>query len=273
LAVLRAVPARADDAPPCVTPIAVALADRPGTGRTASAGGSPCVVAPNEVVVETGVRRQTMPSANGTVTLTSLPLSFVRAGIAKRVELGIAPPANEYRAAPNGAPVDTAHGRTDVVLALKYLVLDAQRAQASLGASYAPPTGSGEFTAGAPTFSVSGNLGVALSPRFSAATSQVFGTAIGADASGLSRSYFVYAPSYTLAYAVDGVTTAIAQAALVSRQGPLLPSGNRILFALQHAAGARLAIDVDYEINVRPTLGASQHAVGFGLVWIAKPAR
>jgi hypothetical protein len=259
--------------PPCVMPAAVALADRPGTGRTTSTGGSPCVVAPHEIVVETGIRRQTMRSASGHVTLTSGPLSFIRAGIAKRLELGIAPPANEFRAVTGSAPVDTAHGQTDVVLAAKYLVLDAQNAQASLGASYAPPTGTGEFTAGAPTFSVSANVGIAVTPKLSFATSQVFGTAIGAGPNGLSQSFFVYAPSYTLAYALDGMTSLIAQAALVSRQGPVLPSGNRTLFALQRAIGSRLALDVDYEINVKPTLGAPQHAVGAGIVWIAKPPK
>ncbi|HEX3466324.1 MAG TPA: hypothetical protein VHS78_19915 [Candidatus Elarobacter sp.] len=276
-----AVPARADDAapqappqpPPCAMPIAVALADRPGTGRTTSTGGSPCVVAPSEIVFETGVRRQTMRNPDGSVTLSSGPLTFVRAGVAKRVELGIAPPAYQSRAVSGVARVDAAHGQTDVVLAVKYLVLDAQNAQASLGASYAPPTGTGEFTAGAPTFSVSGNLGLALTPKLSLATSQVFGTAIGADVNGASRSFFVYAPSYTLAYALDGMTTVIGQAALVSRQGPVLPSGNRLLFALQRAVGSRLAVDLDYETNVKPTLGAPQHAVGGGLVWILKPAR
>lgn len=259
--------------PPCVMPGAVALADRPGTGRTTSTGGSPCVVAPYEIVVETGVRRQTMTSAIGRVTLTSGPLSFVRAGVAKRLELGIAPPVNQSRAVTGNAPVDTAHGQTDVVLAAKYLVLDGQNAQASLGASYAPPTGTGEFTAGAPTFSVSGNLGIAITPKLSFATSQVFGTAIGAGDNGLSRSFFVYAPSYTLAYALDGMTNVIAQAALVSRQGPALPSGNRTLIALQRAIGSRLAVDLDYETNVKPTLGAPQHAVGAGAVWIVSPPK
>ena len=271
-----ATPARAADdtpPPPCVMPVAVALADRPGTGRTTSTGGSPCVVAPHEIVVETGVRRQTMTSASGHVTLTSGPLSFIRAGIAKRLELGIAPPANEFRAVSGSAPVDTARGQTDVVLAAKYLVLDAQSAQASIGASYAPPTGTGEFTAGAPTFSASANLGIAVTPKLSFATSQVFGTAIGAGPDGLSRSFFVYAPSYTLAYALDGMTTLIAQAGLVSRQGPVLPSGNRTLFALQRAIGSRLAVDADYEINVKPTLGAPQHAVSAGIVWIASPSK
>jgi hypothetical protein len=264
----------ADEAPsppPCAMPAAVALADRPGTGRTTSSGGSPCVVAPGEIVLESGVRRQTMRDENGIVTLSSAPLTFVRIGVMKRVELGIAPPARQSRAVTGIAPVDTARGQTDVVFAAKYLLADAPRIQASLGASYAPPTGTGEFTAGAPTFSVSANLGLALTPKLSFATSQVVGTAIGADASGASRSIVVYAPSYTLAYALDGATTLIGQTALVSRQGPVLPSGNRLLFALQRAVGSRLAVDLDYEVNAKPVLGAPQRAFGAGLVWIAKP--
>ncbi len=274
-AMLRARAAFADGEapPPCVTPIAVALADRPGTGRTTSTGGSPCVVAPHEIVIEAGVRRQTMTSANGRVTLASGPLTFVRFGVGNRVELGIAPPAQQFRSVTGSAPVDTAHGVTDIVVAAKYLVADAKNAQASLGVSYAPPTGTGEFTAGAPTFSISGNLGIALTPKLSFATSQAFGTAIGAGAGGVSRSFFVYAPSYTLAYALDGMTTLLAQAALVSRQGPLLPSGNRGFVAVQRAVGDRLALDVDYEVNLKPTLGAPQRAAGFGVVWIVTPRR
>jgi hypothetical protein len=259
--------------PPCAAPIAVALADRPGTGRTTSTGGSPCVVAPHEVVIEAGVRRQTMTTVTGRVTLASGPLTLVRAGIGNRLELGIAPPALQSRSVIGNAPVDTARGQTDIVLAAKYLVLDAKNAQASVGVAYAPPTGTGEFTAGAPTYSISGNLGLVLTPKLSFATSQAFGTAIGADATGVSRSFFVYAPSYTLAYALDGATTLLAQAALVSRQGPVLPSGDRALVALQRAIGDRLAVDVDYEVNLKPTLGAQQRAVGFGMVWIAVPRR
>ena len=273
LAPLGAQPACADEPapPPCAAPIAVALADRPGTGRTTSTGGSPCVVLPHEVVVEAGVRRQTMTSANGRVTLGSFPLTFVRVGVANRVELGVAPPVRQYRTVTGIGPVDTARGQTDIVLAAKYLVLDAQNAQASVGVAYAPPTGTGEFTAGAPAYSVSGNLGFSVTPKLSFATSQTFGTAIGAGVDGASRSFFVYAPSYTLAYALDGATTVLAQVALVSRQGPVLPSGDRGFVALQRAIGPRLAADVDYEVNLKPSLGAPQRAVGFGVVWIAVP--
>jgi hypothetical protein len=266
--------ALADDAspPPCSMPIAVALADRPGTGRTTSTGGSPCVVLPDEIVVETGLRRQITTSPGGSSTLADGPLTFVRAGIAKRLELGIAPPANQSRAIAGTTPFDAARGTTDLVLAAKYLVLDTGVAQGSLGAAYAPPTGTGEFTAGAPTFSLSANLGLALSPRLSFAVSQVFGTAVGPDASGANRTFFVYAPSFTLAYALDGATTLLVQDALVSRQGPLLPAGSRGFVALQRALGNRLALDLDYEVNLAPR-GGSSKAVGFGLVWVAAPGR
>ncbi|HEV2738001.1 MAG TPA: hypothetical protein VGU66_05410 [Candidatus Elarobacter sp.] len=196
----------------------------------------------------------------------------MRAGIAKRLELGVAPPALQSRAITGNAPFDAARGTTDLVLAAKYLIVDTGVAQGSLGAAYAPPTGTGEFTAGAPTFSLSANLGVTLSPRLSLTTSQVFGTATGADASGANRTFFVYAPSFTLAYALDGATTLLLQDALVSRQGPLLPAGSRGFVALQRAVGSRLALDLDYEINLASRTGSSK-AVGFGLVWIAAPGR
>jgi hypothetical protein len=265
-------PALADDAspPPCSMPIAVALADRPGTGRTTSTGGSPCVVLRDAIVIESGFRRQVTSSSGGSSTLADGPLTFVRAGIAKRLELGIAPPARQSRTFAGTSPFDAARGTTDLVLAAKYLVVDTAVTQGSLGASYAPPTGTGEFTAGVPTYSVSANLGLALSAKLSFTTSQVVGTAAGADASGANRTFFVYAPSFTLAYALDGATTVLVQDALVSRQGPLLPAGSRGFVALQRAVGNRLAVDLDYEINLASTAGPS-HALGVGLVWIAKP--
>ena len=267
-------PGLADDAspPPCRMPIAVALADRPGTGRTTSTGGSPCVVLPGELVIETGLRRQVTASPGGTSTLAAGPLTFMRGGVAPRLELGLAPPAQQPRAIAGSPPFDAARGATDVVVAAKYLVVDTGNAQGSLGASYAPPTGSGEFTAGAPTFSLSANLGLTLSPRLSVTTSQVFGTAVGADARGANRTFFVYAPSFTLAYALDSATTLLVQDALVSRQGPLLPAGSRGFVALQRAVGTRLALDLDYEVNLASRAGSST-AVGVGLVWIAAPGR
>jgi hypothetical protein len=271
---MLASPAFADDAsaPPCSMPVAVALADRPGTGRTTSTGGSPCVVLRDAIVIETGFRRQITTSSSGSATLADGPLTFIRAGIAKRLELGIAPPSRQSRTITGNSKFDAAHGTSDLVLAAKYLIVDTGVTQGSLGASYAPPSGTGEFTAGAPTFSASANLGLTLSSKLAFTTSQVFGTAVGADASGANRTFFVYAPSFTLAYALDGVTTLLVQDALTSRQGPLLPAGSRGFVALQHAIGNRLALDLDYELNLAPAAGPS-HAVGVGLVWIAKPGR
>jgi hypothetical protein len=273
LAVPLAGPALADDAPPpCATAMAASLADRPGTGRTTSSGGAPCVALPGEVILESGLRRQITTSPGGSSTLASGPLGLLRVGVARRLELAIAPPAPQSRAAAGTTSVDAARGSTDVVLAAKYLVLDTARTQGSLGASYAPPTGGGEFTAGAPTYSLGANLGLTLGPKLSLATSQVFGTAIGPDASGANRSFFVYAPSFTLGYALDAATALLVQDAVTSRQGPTLPAGNRAFAALQHALGPRLAIDLDYEHNFAPTLGTRADAVGFGFVWIVRAA-
>jgi hypothetical protein len=266
--------ARADDGtmlPPCAMPIAAALADRPGTGRTTSTGGAPCVALPGEWVVETGVRRQLTTDSGGTSTLASGPLTLVRAGVTPRLELAVAPPEPQSRAIAGLAPVDAARGSTDIVFAAKYLGLDTARAQGSVGASYSPPTGSGEFTAGAPTFSAGANLALAITSRVSLAMSQVVGTAIGADANNRNRRYFVYAPSYTLSYALTDNDTLIVQDALLSRQSAILPSGNRLVLAIQHAVGPRLAFDVDVERNLSPTLGTASNAVGVGLVWIAAP--
>ena len=267
--------ALADDAkmPPCSSPMALALVDRPGTGRTTTTGGSPCVVPAGEVVIEGGVRRQVTTGPNNGIALSSGPLTFARAGVSKHLELGIAPPGPQSRATRGVAAVSAAQGVTDIVIAAKYQLLNFDYAQASLGAGYAPPTGTGGFSAGAPTYSLTANLGLTLSSKLSLAVSNVFGTAVGGDASGLNRPYFIFAPSYTLGYAFDGATTLLAQEALTSRQGPVLPAGNRAFVALQHQLGGRIALDVDYELNLAPELGSRSRAVGFGFVWIAVPGK
>lgn len=257
---------------PCAAPAAATVADRPGTGRTTSNGGAPCVVLKGDVVVEDGVRRQvtTEPGGVGASTLASVNLAFVRVGIAKRLELGFTPPANESRSASGVSSFDAARGATDAATALKYLVLDSASVQASVGAAYSAPTGAGEFTAGAPTYATSANVAVAITPRLSLSTSMVLGTAVGPDAANFNRSFFAFSPSVTLAYALDAVDTLLLQDAFTSRQGPVSPAGSRGFVALQRALGPRLALDAEYEVNLLPLAGRAARAVGFGVVWYAR---
>jgi hypothetical protein len=267
------VPSPAPMPKPCKTAMAVTLADRPGTGRNTATGGAPCVVPRGELVVESGWRRQLMWQP-GYDVLASGPLALLRYGIGRRVELAIAPPALQSRFAEPGAGFDNTRGWADAAVALKYIFVDQSAAQASVGFTYTPPTGTGEFTNGAPTFAVSQNIGLTLSDRWSFATSQVIGTNVGPNAAGRNVTYFDYTPSYTLAYALTNATNVLAQVALESRQGPLEPSGNRSFLALQQALGSRIAVDVDFERNLKPMVGLGpQQALGFGFVWIAAPAR
>lgn len=253
--------------------MAVTLADRPGTGRGTSTGGAPCVAPPGELVIESGVRRQ-QTWEPGYSVLSSGPLTLVRYGIARRFEVAFAPPANQSRFAESGFGFDNARGTDDAALDVKYMLLDQQVTQASVDFAYVPPTGTGEFTNGAPTYSVSANLGITISDRLSFATSQAFGTNVGANAVGLNVTYFDYTPSYTFAYAITNATSLLVQVALESRQGPVEPSGNRSYLALQQMVGSRLAIDLDFERNLKPTPGLGpQQALGFGFVWIAASPR
>jgi len=253
--------------------MAVTLADRPGTGRGTSTGGAPCVAPPGELVVESGLRRQQMWQPAYSV-LSSGPLTLIRYGIVPRIEVAIAPPAQQSRSVQLGAQFDNAHGTTDAALDVKYMLLDREVAQASVDVAYVPPTGTGEFTDGAPTYSISANLGITFSDRWSFAMSQAFGTNVGANAAGLNVTYFDYTPSYTLAYSVTDDLSLLAQVALESRQSPVEGSGNRSYLALQQAVGSRLAIDLDFERNLKPAAGLGpQQAIGFGFVWIAAPPR
>ncbi|MGC2131462.1 MAG: hypothetical protein WA629_15360 [Candidatus Aquilonibacter sp.] len=258
--------------PPCVTPIAVTLADRPGTGSATSTGGAPCVVPLGELVIESGVRRELTWEPDYSV-LSSGPLTLLRYGIAPRLEFAIAPPSNQSLFVP-AYPLDNGRGPNDPALDLKYGLLDQPVTQASVDVTYVPPTGSGAFTNGAPTYSISGNLAIAINDRWSFAMSQAVGTNVGANAAGLNVTYFDYTPSYTFAYAITNATSFLVQVALESRQSPEQPSGNRSYLALQQTIGSRLAIDLDFERNLKPAPGLGpQQALGFGFVWIAAPAR
>jgi hypothetical protein len=255
--------------PPCKTPEAVTLADRPGTGRGTSTGGAPCVAPPGELVIESGLRKQQMWQP-AYAALISGPLTLFRYGVAPRLEVAFATPAQQSRSVQPGSAFDNAHGADDPALDVKYMLLDRQSAQASVDAAYVPPLGSGEFTNGAPTYSISANLGITFSDRWSFAMSQAFGTNVGANTSGRNVTYFDYTPSYTLAYAITNDLTLLAQVALESRQSPVQGSGNRSFLALQQAIGPRLAVDFDFERNLKPTAGLGpQQALGFGFVWIA----
>jgi hypothetical protein len=271
-AMLFAEPSDADEAQQaCESPEAASLSDRPGTGRSVSTGGAPCVLPIGEFVVESGLRIETDKIPGVNATFVNGLLTFLRVGVAKRIEFGIAPPSTESRNVTVQQLSSAARGVADIILTAKYLVLDRASTQVSVGASYAPPTGTGDVTSGAPTYSVEANLGLGSNSRLSFAMSQVIGTSVGRDVDGLDRTFFVYTPSYTLSYALDNATTLIFQAALESRQGPTFPSGNHSLIGLQHAAGDRLALDIEYEKNLKPIFGITQKAIGFGFVWIAVP--
>ena len=259
--------------PPCVAPIAVTLADRPGTGRGTSTGGAACVAPLGELVIESGVRRELTWEPAYSV-LSSGPLTLFRYGVARRFEVAIAPTANQSLLVVHGSLFNSARGSNDIALDMKYALLDRQVAQASVDIAYVPPTGSGAFTDGAPTYSISGNLAITLNDRWSLAMSQTVGTNVGANAAGLNVTYFDYTPSYTFAYAMTNATSVLVQVALESRQSPVQPSGNRSYLALQQTVGSRLAIDLDFERNLKPTIGLGpQQALGLGFVWIAAPPR
>ena len=269
---LGAIANAGEPAGPCAAPAAASVADRPGTGRATSNGGSPCVVLPGDVVLEDGVRRQVTTEAAGVgaSTLTSVNLAFVRVGIARRLEFGFAPPASELRSASGVSSFDAARGATDVAVALKYLVWDSPIVQISTGAAYGDPSGSGEFTAGAPTYATSANVAVALTPRLSLSTSLVLGTAVGPDAAQFNRTFVAFSPSVTLAYALDSVDTVLIQDAFTSRQGPVSPAGSRGFVGLQRALGRRLALDAEFEQNLLPLAGRAARAIGFGVVWYVR---
>lgn len=265
---LAARAAFADDGP-CAAPAAATLADRPGTGRFTSTGGSPCVVPEGAVVLELGVRRQSTISATGDSVLVSAPLALLRFGTAPRLELALAPPDALDRVSTGAFPLASAAGSSDAALSAKWQALDAALWQISVGASYIAPAGAPAFTAGSATWSFGPNVAYAVSSRLTIAFSPVVGTLTGADANGNTIAYAAFMPSLTASYAF-GATTLLVQEAVVSRGSPTTNASARVFVAVQHAFGNRLAVDVELERNLTPIAGTRATAVSAGLVWIAR---
>jgi hypothetical protein len=270
LAAIAFVPraAAADDGP-CAAPTAATLADRPGTGRFTSTGGSPCVVPAGAVVLELGVRRQATISATGDSVLVSAPLALLRFGTAPRLELALAPPDALDRVSTGTYPFASAAGSSDGALSAKWQALDTALWQISIGASYLAPIGAPAFTAGSATWSFGPNVAYAATSRLTIAFSPVVGTLTGADANGNTIAYATFMPSLTASYAF-GATTLLVQEAVVSRGSPTTNASARAFIAVQHAFGNRLAIDMEFERNLTPIAGTRATALSAGLVWIAR---
>lgn len=247
---------------PCEQRSAAAVADRPGLGRALTVNGSACVVAVGAVVSELGFRQQTTRAAAGISTLTTFPQPLMRWGLAASDELVIAPSlVYSQRAGQNlgAAPFMPAAGLQDAGLGFKRQLTDQPWQQSAAEGFVTVPTGypagPNGFSAGIPTYLAGYTLAWPLNEFVSLTTTQ----------NVQWTGYLSYQPSLGVSLAIGARTALLLQDQVTVPASSTGGTSNRSLLGLQQALSANVVVDVEYEANLLPQPGFTQHAFGGGV--------
>ena len=255
---------------PCAQGALASIADRPGLGRALAINGSPCAPPAGAVVLESGYRNQ-ITTAAGTSVLSTFPAPVVRFGTGGGNEIVLAPSLDVSRrtGANLGGVFVPASGMQDAGIGVKHTLRDRPWSQDAFEAFVTVPTGSPSgpsgFSAGGPTYLLSYSVAFSVNDRVGLAMTHNLSSAPGTNAGGAAQRYLAYQPALTLSYALSGTTTFSLQEQITVPSGPGGPTGNRALVALQRTISPNVVIDVEFESNLLPPPGASQHALGLGL--------
>jgi hypothetical protein len=254
---------------PCAAPAVSSIAVRPGIGRAPATSGAVCVAPPGAVVLGFGYRVQSTVGS-GRQHLEVYPEPVALAGVGARTELIIAPSLTySHRTGISGSSLPPASGQQDAGVGAQYLLADRPAVQQALAlfATFPTgyPTGPAGFSAGAPTYALSYTLAFNFGGSLGLSTSQGLLVASGFNATNAAARYVAYQPTINLSYAVATPTTLLLEDQITAPSGPAAPTGNRALFAVQQTLSPNLILDLEYEINLLPTPGFAQHALGAGL--------
>lgn len=157
-------------------------------------------------------------------------------------------------------------GSTDISLASKYELGYSSSGDWGIYGAVTIPTGSKAFTAGNAQFTGDLDGAYTINSEFSLAGTLSFNALSGANAAGLSQSYFAFIPSLELSAALPGGPSQIsAEYAYFSAAGPGLPGKSLIDFVYQRDFGTHVQFDVEYGFSPTVINGQSQHYVGAGL--------
>ncbi|HZY98204.1 MAG TPA: hypothetical protein VFE36_01390, partial [Candidatus Baltobacteraceae bacterium] len=249
---------------PCTQGAVASISDRPGLGRAPATNGAACVALPGTVLIEAGYRNQTT-AGSGTQTLSTVPNVVVRVGLRGKNEIVAAPPAFSSR---NGIDLASgfspASGTQDVGIGFKHLLFDGQVVQHALNLFVTLPTGSPNsasgFTAGLPTYTLGYSVVVAASSRVGFSTTQNFIANAAPNASGSPQRFFTYQPAIAGSYALSPSFTLLLQNQWSFPSGPGAGAGDRALAGLQFSASPNVVLDGEFEANLLPAPGLSQHA-------------
>jgi len=139
--------------------------------------------------------------------------------------------------------------------------------QSAVSFFYTAPTGlhgANGFSAGAPTYNVTGAAAFTLSPNFSATFNASVTSNAGANPAGRIARFVSWNPAITLGFALNSQTSLLVQEEVTSPLGPGAGSGDRVILALQHIVSRRLILDIEQEANVLPPSGTRVQAIGVG---------
>lgn len=249
---------------PCRQGDVASVVDRPGTGTATATSGSPCTVEPDRVVVETGYRNETDTGPGGTSKIASYPLTLIRVGIDKRDELVLLPATMAVRAGSAAPAFTPAIGTQDDGIGWKHAFHSRAWYQDAAEIFMTYPTGTGGYTLGEPSFSLSYVGAFGLGPRVFASASAGVYQGPGTTPAGATQRYASLQPSLTVGYVIDDRTFVYANENWSFPNGPQDASGNVLLVALAHSITPRAVVDVETTYDLIPTPNYRQTSIGFG---------
>jgi len=245
-------PAPAGD--PCGDTNLLATTDRPTFGT------NPCVVKPQDAIVEVGYTNTTTSGA-GASRIAAFPANRDRIGILPHVELVLDLPS-ELRLAANDT---TIVGQSNIGTGLKYEFGYFGSFVHGIAAEVVYPTAAAPFTNGLPSFNESyqigggivKNVGFNLTVGFNS-----FSTPSAAGAKNVSTTAFD--PTFILGGLVAPDTKLNVEVANGSSSGP--GTGGRYFgnLFLQHQFAKAVLVDVEVEQSLTTVNGAHSHYIGAG---------
>jgi hypothetical protein len=222
-------------------------------------------------VLEVGFREEVTRAAAGVSTLVTFPQPLLRWGASAGDEVVVAPSLvySQRSGADLGtAPFAPADGLQDAGFGFKVQLHDRRWLQDAVEMFVSIPTGypSGAygFSAGIPTYLVGYSLVAPLNSIVSLTTTQNVQWNAGTNVGGGPQGFFSYQPSFGFSFAVGTRGAVFVQDQITTPAGPAGGTSNRALLGIQRSISSDVVLDVEYERNLLPEPGFTQHAFGVG---------
>jgi hypothetical protein len=224
------------------------------------------------VIFEAGYRNQ-VTAGPQTQTLSVYPVPIVRIGLRGRNEIVISPGfIYSERVGQNSASgLAPASGMQDIGFGFKHLLHDRVWMQDAVNVFVTLPTGypagTSGFTAGLSTYALGYSAVFALSSRAGLSTTQNIIANAAPNSAGGSQRFLTYQPSFAASYALSSNLTLLIEDQISLSTAPASSTGNRSLAGIQCTISPNAVLDAEFEANLLPIPGTTQHALGAGLTF------